>query len=586
MSDDIFIFDETGTILKGINDRAIKSITIPNSVTSIGMAAFSWCPNLSSVTIGASVTNIGESAFSYCHSLLSVKIPDNVKIIGKDAFSNCKKLNSISFENGLKEIGNSAFTNCHNLISIIIPEGVKALKDNVFSGCKKLTSVTIPEGVESIGNETFKNCICLTSIKIPNSMTIIEDGAFEDCTALSSIRIPNNVKRIGNHAFSGCKDLISVFIGNNVKRIGDYAFKGCFNLKEINIPNSVTFIGKLSFEGCTNLPKEEDGLRYADTYLVKADNKDLKECSIKKGTRLISKYAFKDCAGLESVFIPDSVTNIETSIFEDCIDISKIEVDKDNPNLDSRNECNAIIDTVTNTLKAGCKKTIIPEDVTCIGDYAFYNCSSLVTINIPDSVTDIGNYAFMGCIRLVRIVNLKSVVHIGEYAFAGCPISRVCLPKATKYEKNSFDKITVVVKSRIFISYSWGDEEHKAWVMKFASDLNKRVDVILDREELKAGDSKAAFINEIHDADKVICILTPEYKRKAETGEGELGKHEYPIIRNEIKNRKDISKKYIPLLRKGTDKESIPAELSDLIFADFRNDKDYETNLNELLETL
>ncbi len=83
MSNDIFLFDKTGMILKGINDRAIKSITIPDSVTSIGKAAFSWCPSLSSVTIGASVTNIGESAFSYFHSLLSVKIPDNVKIIKK-----------------------------------------------------------------------------------------------------------------------------------------------------------------------------------------------------------------------------------------------------------------------------------------------------------------------------------------------------------------------------------------------------------------------------------------------------------------------------------------------------------------------
>ena len=110
------------------------------------------------------------------------------------------------------------------------------------------------------------------------------------------------------------------------------------------------------------------------------------------------------------------------------------------------------------------------------------------------------------------------------------------------------------------------------------------MNVILDREELEAGDSKTAFINEIYDAYKVICILTPEYKRKAGTGEGVLGKEEYPVIRDDIKKIEDKSKKYIPILREGTEKESIPDELSDLIFVDFRNDGEYINSLNKLLE--
>jgi len=176
--------------------------------------------------------------------------------------------------------------------------------------------------------------------------------------------------------------------------------------------------------------------------------------------------------------------------------------------------------------------------------------------------------------------------YIGEHAFDGCPIEKVILPKETKYYPNSFDKMTKIENLKVFISYSWDNEEHFAWVDKLANDLNKRGNVILDREELKAGDSKAAFINEIRDANKVICILTPEYKRKAETGDSVLGREEYPIIIKERENEKKngIKKsKFIPILRKGSEKESIPAELLDPIFVDFRNDEDYDNSIEKLL---
>ena len=177
--------------------------------------------------------------------------------------------------------------------------------------------------------------------------------------------------------------------------------------------------------------------------------------------------------------------------------------------------------------------------------------------------------------------------YIGEHAFDGCPIEEVTLPKSAKYYTNSFDKKTKIENLKVFISYSWESEVPFAWIDKLANDLNKKVDVILDREELGPGNSKKAFFNEIPEAHKVICVLTPEYKGKSDNGVGVLGREEYPIIKNERENerKKGIkTSKYIPLLKKGKPEESIPNELSDIIFVDFRNDEDYDESLKKLLK--
>ena len=206
------------------------------------------------------------------------------------------------------------------------------------------------------------------------------------------------------------------------------------------------------------------------------------------------------------------------------------------------------------------------------------------SIKIPEFLNSIERHSFDGCSNLTNINIPFNAEYIGEHAFDGCPIEKITLPISTNYNPNSFDKMTKIENLKVFISYSWDDEKHKAWVDRLANDLNKKADVILDREELGPGSSKSAFLKEIHDANKVICILTPEYMSKVKAGEGVLGREEYPIIKDEIENRKDISKKYIPILRKGTEKESIPVELSDPIFVDFRKDEEYHEKLDDLLK--
>ena len=253
--------------------------------------------------------------------------------------------------------------------------------------------------VTSIGYSAFYGCTGLTSVEIPNSVTSIGQHAFSSCTGLTSITIPNSVTSIEKWAFSYCTGLTSVTIPNSVTTIGAYAFYNCTGLTSVTIPNSVTSIG-------------ED--------------------------------AFYHCTGLTNVTIPNSVTSIGYSAFQGCTGLTSIVVDEENSVYDSREGCNAIIRTATNTLVIGCKNTTIPNSVTSIGDYAFQGCTGLTSITIPNSVTSIGDYAFQGCTSLTSITIPNSVTSIESHAFDGCSgLTSVTIPNSvTTIEQQAFSYCT------------------------------------------------------------------------------------------------------------------------------------------------
>lgn len=213
----------------------ITSVTIPNSVTTIGEYAFLRCGSLSSVTIGNSVTTIGDRAFEECFSLPSVTIPNSVTTIGEYAFALCTGLSSITIPNSVTSIGEAAFTSCQGLLSVTISESVTSIENFMFNGCSSLSSVTIPNSVTSIGECAFSFCQNLSSITIPNSVTSIGLAAFSDCSSLSSITIPNSVTSIGQAAFFGCSSLSSFTIPNSVTSIGIRVFNDCENLEKIYV---------------------------------------------------------------------------------------------------------------------------------------------------------------------------------------------------------------------------------------------------------------------------------------------------------------------------------------------------------------
>ena len=292
--------------------------------------------------------------------------------------------------------------------------------------------------VTSIGREAFRNRYVLKSVTIPNSVTSIGSYAFSDCSGLTSMTIPNSVISIGDWAFSGCSGLTKVelysnaiasksyssssnlgtifgsqvkeyIIGNNVTSIGSYAFEDCSGLTSVTIGNSVTSIGAGAFYDCS----------------------DLTSVTIPNSVTVIGDRAFYGCSGLTSITIPSSVTSIGDYAFSECSGLTSIIVERGNTKYDSRDNCNAIIETASNTITQGCKNTKIPNSVTSIGGRAFYGCSGLNSITIPNSVTSIGSSAFYNCSRLTSVTIPNSVTSIGSYAFSDCSgLTSVTIPNS------------------------------------------------------------------------------------------------------------------------------------------------------------
>ena len=335
------------------------------------------------------VTSINYRNFEYCSELTSIVIPEGVTSIGERAFKCCRNLTNITIPSSVTSIGESAFYECTGLTNITIPSSVTSIGAWAFEFCQNLTSITIPESVTSIGVSPAGNCY-LIRISVAEGNPVYDSK--NDCNAIietatntliqgcTTSAIPEGVTSIGERAFSGCNGLTNITIPSSVTSIGEQAFSGCNDLTSITIPESVTSIGVKAFEysGLTNV-------------------------HITSGVTSIGDLAFAHCRNLTSITIPESVTSIGVSPARGCDNLIRISVAEGNPVYDSRNDCNAIIETATNTLIQGCTTSAIPESVTSIGDVAFYECTGLTNITIPSSVTSIGLQAFMGCICLTQI---------------------------------------------------------------------------------------------------------------------------------------------------------------------------------------
>ena len=573
----------TGKIFNvvAVEDEAFKecsellSVTIPNSVTSIGLSAFYGCSSLESINIPNHLTSIGDRTFMGCSSLSSIDLPDSLTYISAQSFQNCSKLYSITIPRKVSNIGSNAFVGCNRLTLVaslnetpptlgswgtfsigipilLIPLGSKDtyqnyIDPNTHRGWKEYIStgwttvlefdfdegeflvlkssyeggkivyngqeakgetkvVAVKNGndillnIELDANCEFISCVidgdsikeftreanntfsCTLkadkghivdatfaklfvedsvvvcdnmyykilqgnevelfprigyfgfsdgnptplysgysgSVVIPDSIVIpaslshpqreyivtgINNRAFQDgyigssSTKLTSVVIGNNVTSIPDSTFYRCKNLTSVTIGNNVTSIGNSAFSLCSNLTSMRIPRGVKSLPSDAFYCCHKLESvilPESITEIGDYAFVGCDS--LKSIVFPNSLKSIGNGTFQACHNLVSLIIPESVINISKTAFLYCSGLNSIIVKNGNPMYDSRENCNALIETNTNMLLQGCNSSFIPLGVTTINSYAFRTCSGLTSITIPNSVTSIDQGAFNGCI--------------------------------------------------------------------------------------------------------------------------------------------------------------------------------------------
>lgn len=299
----------------------------------------------------------------------SVVIPENITY------------NDISYV--INTIGDEAFENCTELKEVIIPMGVKKLSFCCFYGCSGLSTIEIPEGVKEIGWSSFS-----------------------DCTGLTSIIIPESVETIYNYAFSGCSGISSVFIPKNVSCFAINAFFNCSNLTSIVVDENNTYYD--SRDNCNAI-------------IETATNRLISGCQstvIPESVDIIAFRAFGD--NIKSIYIPKNIYKIEEDAFLGCNNLVSITIDPGNMYYNSDNNCNAIVETATNTIIAGCLNTTINANIKHIGNHAFMNLYDLSSITLPDGLISIGDGAFHRCYNLPSINIPNSVTSIGRDAFFAC----------------------------------------------------------------------------------------------------------------------------------------------------------------------
>lgn len=362
---------------------------------------FYGCNNLTTIIIPDNVIDITggdwKHSFGYCYKLTSVTLGKKVSRIGPSAFIMCSALKSIEFPNSLREISSYAFSECVSLQTLTIPSGLKTIDDNAFAGCSGLTSIVVEEGNKNY--DSRDNCNALIRTK-DNTLMVGSNNSI----------IPNTIVNIADGAFTDCKGLISVTIPKSTIKIGNYAFYNCGGLNSITVEEgNPTYDSR---ENCNAL------IETATNKLIRGSN----NTTIPSSVTAIGDYAFNGNSGLTFLTIPSSVTTIGQDAFQYCAgpNLLSIKVEEGNAVYDSRNNCNALIETASDSLIIGCKNAFIPIDIKRIAPYAFYECTGLTSIRIPNGVKTIEANTFRNCSDLTSVVIGNGVEMIEYFALLDC----------------------------------------------------------------------------------------------------------------------------------------------------------------------
>ena len=515
-----------GSYYDSYSNEYSGEVTIPESitysgntysVTSIGDYAFCGCSSLTSVEFPNSVTSIGDQAFRSCSSLTSVEIPNSVTSIGEWAFCGCSSLTSVEIPHSVTSIGACVFFGCSSLTSVEIPNSVTSIGDDAFNGTAWYNNQ--PDGVIYAGKVLYEYKGTMpvnTSISIEDGTVSISPCAFSGCSSLTSVEIPNSVTSIGSDAFYGTawynnqpdgviyagKVLYkykgtmpantSITIEDGTVSISPKAFYNCSSLTSVEIPNSVTSIGESAFFYCSSLTSVE----------------------IPNSVASIGFGAFGGCSSLTSVEIPNSVTSIGDAAFAYCSSLTSIVVAPNNPKYDSRDNCNAIIESESNTLIAGCPNTTIPNSVTSIGVGAFAGCSSLTSVEIPNSVTSIGEYAFESCRNLKQLISYAEVPPICDsYGFSDVNTQECTLyvpygAKSAYASTDGWNDFTNIVEMEPYYDLTVSAAGYATLYLDYATEIPEGVEVYTAKE-VDGIWLKMAQVGDVLPANTAVIVKAP-----------------------------------------------------------------------------
>ncbi len=400
-----------GYAVVGIGDNAfkdnkrIKSVSIADSVETIGYSAFQGCMALERIGFpeNEKFVEIKSHTFNGCARLSEVEIPDSVTEIEVYAFEECTELSSVKLPKRLEKLGGMAFGDCDKITRIEIPKSLKECSWTVnykgpFGECEGIKEVRFEEGTTEIASSLFGGCTGLEEIRIPDTVTVVESEAFRRCTNLKQVTFSANLTEIQNSAFSGCSKLENVQIPDGTKKIGYYVFQDCTSLTEASIPDSVMEIGDRTFSGCTSLEKVH----------------------IPNTQKTITSYMFHECNSLKEINLPETLTRIENNAFYNCDALTELNLPSQvqTINANAFQDCDALT------------KVTIPSTVTDMGSYVFYHCDSLAEVSLGTGLTFLPSYAFAQCPKLTGIVLPYRMTKINDNAFNACTgLTEVTMPR-------------------------------------------------------------------------------------------------------------------------------------------------------------
>ena len=368
--------------------------------------------------------NVAPSAFYGCTGITSLYI--GPETIGDNAFSGCTSLTEIELSDGVKTIGSNAFYGCPIEKASLPTSAISSIPKN------KLNTVVITSG-KSIEAEAFKNCRSLTSVTISDSVTEIGENAFSGCYNIETATIPAIACKLINNS-----NLKTVVITSG-ESIEDEAFQHCLNLASLTIPDTIAFIGNNAFRYCSKLKYNEyNNSKYLGNtdnpyvVLIRQEDSSINSYKFNTNTKIIYDDAFASCFSITSLAIPNGITYISQTAFNDCGALQSISVDENNLHYKSVNNC--LLSKDGTKLIRGCENSIIPDGVTEICDYAFHYCFSLTSLTIPNSVTKIGNSTFFNCDALTHITIPNGVTEICDYVFQYCDsLTHITIPNGVTY---------------------------------------------------------------------------------------------------------------------------------------------------------